>query len=96
MPMNLHSKRPQALLLLLCTILLVLGIFFRFVNLEQKMYWHDEVITSFRIAGYQGEEFLQENFDGRVMSIADLQKYQQLTPERGPQDLIRSLATGAP
>ncbi|NET62638.1 MAG: hypothetical protein F6K47_43075, partial [Symploca sp. SIO2E6] len=42
------------------------------------------------------EEFLQENFDGRVMSIADLQKYQQLTPERGPQDLIRSLATGAP
>ncbi|NES20530.1 MAG: hypothetical protein F6K41_16760 [Symploca sp. SIO3E6] len=94
--MSLYGKRPQAWLLLLCTILLVLGIFFRFVNLEQKIYWHDEVVTSFRIAGYYGQDFLQENFDGSVVSVADLQQYQQLNPERSLQDLIKSLTTEDP
>ncbi|NER51394.1 MAG: hypothetical protein F6J92_32960 [Symploca sp. SIO1A3] len=94
--MNLYGKRPQAWLFLLFTILLVLGIFFRFVNLEQKIYWHDEVVTSFRIAGYYGQEFLQESFDGSVVSVADLQQYQQLNPEKSLQDLIKSLATEDP
>ncbi|NEP58399.1 MAG: hypothetical protein F6K31_15505 [Symploca sp. SIO2G7] len=94
--MNLYGKRPQAWLLFLCTILIVLGIFFRFVNLGEKIYWHDEVVTSFRIAGYQGKEFLQESFDGSVVTVADLQQYQQLTPEKGLQDLINSLAKEDP
>lgn len=76
-------------------ILLVLGIFFRFVNLDRKVYWHDEVYTSLRIAGYTRNEVVQQVFDGRVIGIEDLQKYQRLNPEKGITDTIEALMGNA-
>jgi uncharacterized membrane protein len=60
----------------LAIILLVLGIFFRFVNIDRKLYWSDEVYTSLRISGH-----LQQNMDrqlrtGHLVTIDDLHKYQ--------------------
>lgn len=70
--MQIHTKFPALFskrLYLLITILLVLGIFFRFVNLEQKVYWTDEVLTSSRIAGYTAKEGLNICFLKRVECI---------------------------
>jgi len=66
----------------LIVILLVLGVFFRFANLDLKVYWHDEVYTSFRIAGYTRKELVPQVFNGKVMNPEDLQKYQRPRPEK--------------
>ncbi|KST68063.1 hypothetical protein BC008_33085 [Mastigocoleus testarum BC008] len=82
---------PQRKLLILIISLLVLGIFFRFVNLDRKVYWHDEVYTSMRSSGYTGKEVGEQVFNGNVISIADLQKYQRLSPEKNLNDTIDAL-----
>jgi uncharacterized membrane protein len=46
-----------------------MGIFFRFANLEKKVYWIDEGYTSGRISGYRESEFLQELGDGKIKQI---------------------------
>lgn len=72
-------------------VLLVLGIFFRFVNLDRKVYWHDEAYTSLRISGYTAEEVNQNVFNGQVIGIEDLQKYQRPNPEKSLVDTINTL-----
>jgi uncharacterized membrane protein len=76
---------------LLLLILLVLGIFFRFINLDRKIYWHDEAYTSLRISGYTAEEVNQQVFNGQIIRIEDLQKYQRPNPEKGLVDTINTL-----
>jgi uncharacterized membrane protein len=80
----------------LIVILLMLGVFFRFANLDLKVYWHDEVYTSFRIAGYTRKELVPQVFNGKVMNPEDLQKYQRPRPEKGFTDTINSLAVDDP
>lgn len=87
--------RPPRWLRFLIILLLILGIFFRFVNLEKKVYWGDETFTSLRVAGYQWSEYSQV-FDGREYRIADIQKYQRLTPKKQLTDTINSLAVEDP
>ncbi|MDX2240323.1 MAG: glycosyltransferase family 39 protein [Leptolyngbyaceae cyanobacterium bins.302] len=66
---------------ILCIILIVLGVFFRFSDLNKKVYWPDEFATSLRVTGHTlGEaEFVQRqaisDLDGRIVSADDLQKY---------------------
>ncbi|MBD2165943.1 glycosyltransferase family 39 protein [Calothrix membranacea FACHB-236] len=73
-------------------ILLALGIFFRFVNIESKLYWHDEAYTSLRVSGYTKSEFVQQAFIGRVIPAQFLQKYQQTNPDKSVVNTINSLA----
>ncbi|MGC1394990.1 MAG: glycosyltransferase family 39 protein [Coleofasciculaceae cyanobacterium] len=77
-------------------ILLAIGIFFRFANLEYKTYWHDEVYTSMRAAGYTRQEIDQEIFDNRIIAAGELQKFQRIKPQSTAVDTIRSLATEDP
>ncbi|MEB3359285.1 MAG: glycosyltransferase family 39 protein [Synechococcales bacterium] len=72
---------------------LVLGIFFRLAHLDRKIYWHDEVFTSLRAAGYIGEEVGAQLFDGEIRAVSDLLVYQSLNPELGWDDTWRSLQT---
>ena len=76
--------------------LLVLGVFFRFVNLDRKVYWIDETYTSLRISGHTETEVIQQVFDGHVVNIKELQKYQQPNPEKGLISTINSLAVESP
>lgn len=71
---------------------LVLGIFFRFVNLDRKLYWYDEAATALRVSGYTWAEFIQQVCDGHEISIEDLQKYQRPNSEKGLIDTVKSLA----
>jgi uncharacterized membrane protein len=70
---------------------LALGLFFRFANLDQKIYWYDEAFTSLRISGYT-----EKVFNGREINVSDLQKFQHLNPERGLIDTVKGLATEEP
>ncbi|MBH8551021.1 glycosyltransferase family 39 protein [Nostocaceae cyanobacterium CENA357] len=76
----------------LIIVLLVLGIYFRFVNLEKKVYWHDEAHTSLRISGYTKTEFVQQVFNGQVINVDTIQNYQRPHPETGVISTINSLA----
>jgi uncharacterized membrane protein len=72
-------------------ILLVLGIFFRFYNLDQKVYWIDETNTSLRSLGYTKPEFIATVFTGEVVTANTLQQYQQPSPDRGWDDTMNAL-----
>lgn len=59
---------------LLIVVILGLGIFFRLVNLDHKVYWQDETATSLRVAGHTKEEFTREVFNGQVISVEELRQ----------------------
>jgi uncharacterized membrane protein len=76
----------------LAIIVLVMGVFFRFVNLDHKVYWFDETFTSLRISGYTESEVVSQLCNGQEIGIEDLQKYQRLAPEKSWTDTVKSLA----
>ena len=81
----------------LIVVILITGIFFRFTNLDRKVYSFDESITSLRISGYTWTEMVQQDFQGKTISVEDLQrKYQQINPEKSWLDTVKGLATEEP
>lgn len=80
----------------LIIVLLLLGIFFRFLNLDRKFYWYDETFTSLRISGYTETEVVQRVANGELISIPELQKYQRPNSEKGVIDTIQGLAAEEP
>lgn len=91
-PWYYYQTLPHTLIL----ILLLLGVFFRFDNLDRKVYWYDETITSLRVAGYRQTEVIQQLFDGHEIDVESLQKYQRISPEKDLIATARSLASEAP
>lgn len=77
-------------------VLLVVGVIFRFVNLNHKVYWHDEVYTSFRAAGYTRQEVDQALFQNQILPVKELLRFQQLKPNSDWKDTVRSLAVEDP
>jgi uncharacterized membrane protein len=71
--------------------LLILGIGFRFIQLDHKIYWHDEVYTSMRAAGYLRHEIDDELFQNRLIAASELQKFQQIKPDSTMADTLHSL-----
>lgn len=85
---------PQSRLRFLIIVVLILGIFFRFANLDRKLYWNDESVTSLRISGYTWTEIVQ---DSHVISVENLQKkYQRINPEKSLIDTVKGLAVEEP
>lgn len=85
---------PQTQLRFLIIVVLILGIFFRFANLDRKLYWNDESVTSLRISGYTWTEIVQ---DSHVISVENLQKkYQHINPEKSLIDTVKGLAVEEP
>ncbi len=80
---------------LFVAVVLVIGICFRFYHLDHKIYWVDEVNTSLRVAGYKKSTFHRRFPTGEPMAIAQLQKFQSLSPERGWGDTVNALAENA-
>ena len=90
--LNSHNPSLDKSLRFLIVVVLVLGIFFRFANLGQKVYWIDETYTSLRISGYTEAELIQEVVDGQARSIKYLQKYQRINSEKTVVDTVKGLA----
>ena len=75
---------------------MVLGVFFRFVNLDRKVYWIDETYTSLRVSGYVETELVNQISNQQIFGIKQLQKYQQVNPQKSVIDTIRGLAVEEP
>ncbi len=83
-------------LLSLLAIAILLGIGFRFFELDRKLYWHDEAYTSLRVAGFTRQEIDDELFQNRIVPAPELQKYQRIKPGSSATDTIHSLALEDP
>lgn len=94
--LNQRWAQPPIGIRFLVIVLLLLGIFFRFVNLDRKVYWFDETFTSLRISGYTESEVVNQVCNGKQIGIEDLQKFQRLTREKTLTDTIKSLALEDP
>lgn len=88
-----YEQSPIKWFKVIFILVLVLGILFRFVNLDQKPYWHDETYTSLHISGYSANEAMQNLFTGQVVKAEDILRYQQPSAERDVFDTINRLAT---
>ena len=70
---------------------LVIGICFRFGNLDKKFYWGDETYTSLWMSGHTLQEVRESLFQGNIIGVEDLQKYQSLNPDKGLKYTIAAL-----
>ncbi|RDH50670.1 glycosyltransferase family 39 protein [Fischerella thermalis] len=77
-------------------VLVIFGIFFRFVNLDGKVYSLGETDTLLRISGYTTTQVTQQLFNGRVINKQAFAKFQSLNPEKNFGDTIKSLAIDNP
>lgn len=84
-------KKNHQLLSIAIACIFSLGIGFRFYNLEGKTYWHDEVYTSMRVAGYNGDLVVEREFTGKVISPQQLLQYQQVTSAIGYEVTLKRL-----
>jgi uncharacterized membrane protein len=83
---------PLGGLWFLVIIILVVGVFFRFVNLDHKVYGFDETFTLLRISGYTESEVVSQVCNGQEIGVEDLQKYQRIALEKSLTDTVKSLA----
>jgi uncharacterized membrane protein len=84
---------PPTWLKFLIIVLCCLGLFFRFTNLDGKIYWYDETHTSLRVSGYSEAEAVQSLSTSQVIRIAELHKYQHPNPGRGVTDIVKNFAS---
>ena len=66
------EPKPVKIWRLNLVIIVVLGLFFRFINLDKKVYWFDETYTSLRVSGFTQEEVVDNLYDGSVIKVNDL------------------------
>ncbi|MEG4120174.1 glycosyltransferase family 39 protein [Microcoleus sp. N9_B4] len=92
---SVNTKNSRWLMSLLA-IGILLGIGFRFFEIDRKLYWHDEAYTSIRAAGFTRQEIDDELFQNRIVPAPELQKYQRIKPGTTEADTIRSLALEDP
>lgn len=91
--MNRNNWRlPVTGLRFLLFVLLVMGIFFRVVNIDRKFYWFDETYTSLRVSGYSGKSVQEQVFNGPAVTSQDLLKYQSINNKNNEIDTIKGLA----
>jgi len=89
------AKFKSYLYVFLLTVI-ILGIAFRFFHLDYKLYWHDEVYTTLRSAGYLSLAVGKEIFSNRLFSAQELLQYQTIKPQSSAWDTIISVATEDP
>jgi uncharacterized membrane protein len=80
----------------LAIILALIGVMFRLSNLDLKVYWRDEALTSMQVAGYSQAEFNQAAFNSQITTPLELQHYQQISSDRGLLDTIKVLSEETP
>jgi uncharacterized membrane protein len=93
-PMRKINSLSQVKYKLICLVTIILiGIAFRFYNLDHKIYWKDEVFTSRVISGYTIQE-IEQIFKGKnLLSIQEVQRFQNLNPNKRFQDSVDILTS---
>lgn len=80
----------------LILIILIIGIFFRFANLHQKLFDGDESITSVRAAGYTTGEVLNSIPRDTIITPKEMEKFRIVSRETSVLDTLKVTALGAP
>ncbi|MBD2297320.1 glycosyltransferase family 39 protein [Nostoc sp. FACHB-190] len=88
----LHYKQEYIWLKVLVISILFLGIYFRFINLDGKVYWNDEVYTSLWLSGHPSTEIVDKFYHGEIVNVGMLKQYQQINPTQGVSSAITRLA----
>ena len=83
-----HLSKFQYFLL---SLLLFSGLFFRFANLESKVFWVDEIATLVRASGYTITELSHNLSQQNLLDFHDLIAYQTITPERNFTNVWQAL-----
>ena len=83
-------------LVILFSVILILGIFFRFATLGHKAYWYDETFTSLQLSGYSTTEIQEVVVTGEILNIEALQEYQNPNRENTVVDTIKRIALVEP
>lgn len=94
-PVSLQPKFKPQFAFLLLALVLTLGLLFRVANLDQldqKVFWVDEVATVIRAVGYTKAEVVSQLADGALHTPADLLAYQRITANRTLSDTLHALA----
>jgi uncharacterized membrane protein len=87
---NLFQR--QSLLIITLLLVVGIGIFFRFYNIDQKVYWQDETATSVRVAGYSKIGLRENLFQGNIITAGELiQQYQYPNADRNWEDTLAVL-----
>lgn len=92
---NRYISSDIIMILILLAVIL-LGVFFRFANLENKIVWHDEALTISRVSGYYAEEINKKIFNGKTILLDELKQYQEKNTQSRNLDIIKILATDNP
>ena len=71
--------------------LVALGIFFRFYNLDHRVFWHDEALTLHHVSGYTYLELLNQ-VTARLIEFKEFSKFQHPNTGRGPEFVLASLS----
>ena len=70
---------------------ILLGLFFRFANLEHKVFWVDEVATAVRVSGYTIPEVTDDLVQQDIITRDVFFSYQGISPDKTFADCIRVL-----
>lgn len=81
-PLELGQKFALKGTFFLVAVALALGLFFRFINLDRKPYWSDEVHTSILVSGHTFDEQNTQLKNGKVITASDLQRFQAPDPDQ--------------
>lgn len=81
---------------LLFSLVIVLGVLFRFGGLGNKIYSHDEAYTSLRAAGYTGSEAIDVIWDGRIITRDEIQFFLSPNNNKDVFDTITVIARSEP
>lgn len=76
--------------------LFALGLFFRFANLGDRAYWHDETYTLLRSSGYTISEVTHQSFDGRIIDRDELLNYQRINTDKTFLNSLQSIVIDEP
>jgi uncharacterized membrane protein len=87
--LNYHNPSLNKCVRFLIIVILVRGMFFRFANLQKKVYWIDEGYTSLGISGYTESEFIQEVGDAQIKQIKSLQNYHRINAEKSIFETVK-------
>lgn len=76
---------------ILLLVLLFFGVFFRFANLGDKIFWVDEVATALRVSGYTIPEVTNDLLQQDIIDRNTLYSYQKITSDRTFNDSFNAL-----
>jgi uncharacterized membrane protein len=98
--MYAQSKRFKEtlspLLKFILIFVIIMGVIFRFIALDQKVYWFDEVYTNLRVGGWTSAGVDEALFQNQIIPASQLQQYQGLKPDSTITETINSLAIEDP